>query len=262
MKHPCILFLVLSCSLTGRAELVTKAVEYSQSGTPLEGFLAYDDTRTAQGKRPGVLVIQEWWGLNDFIKEKAKALAELGYVAFAADMYGKGKVTTDAKQAGAWSDEIRTKSLMFGRANAGLDQLMKTGLVDEAKLGAIGFCFGGSATQVLAYGGANLAGIVSFHGNPVAPPSGAKSKAKFLICNGAVDPFIKPEEVETFLRGLNEAGIDYQFIDYSGAKHAFTNPGVDELGKANGLDGIRYNRAAAERSWAHMKLFFQEIFGE
>jgi dienelactone hydrolase len=187
----------------------------------------------------------------------------MGYVAFAADMYGAGVSTTDAKKAGELARQFYGKPLMAERAQAGLDQLLATGLVDASRVAAIGYCFGGSTVQALAYSGAPLAGIVSFHGGliPVPADAAAKNKAKILICSGAIDPSVSPEAYAAFSKSMNEGKFDYQFINYSGAMHAFTNPNADDLAAANGLKGIGYNAAADQRSWAHMQVFFHEIFG-
>src|SRR5450756_1457152 len=208
------------------AKVVTKSVVYEHAGTKLEGILAYDDAKTAKGKLPGVLVIPEWWGLNAYVKGRAEQLAEMGYVAFAVDMYGQGVVTEDPKKAGELAGQFYGKPLMAERANAGLEQLLKTGLVDSKKVAAIGFCFGGSTAQALAYSGAPLAGIVSFHGGPVNAPASAAGtvKAKFLLLNGAVDPTVKLEARAALEKSLEDAKIDYQSVDYAGAVHAFTNP--------------------------------------
>jgi dienelactone hydrolase len=260
MKTLVLLFVFSSVMVNARAELVTKPVAYEQGGVKLEGLLAYDDQTTAL--RPGVLVVPEWWGLNDFAKGRARQLAQLGYVAFAVDMYGAGVATTDPKKAGELAGQFYGKPLMAERAQAALDQLLKTGLVDEKKVAAIGFCFGGAVCQALAYSGAPLAGIVSFHGSliPASPEAVAKNHARFLICHGALDPFAKPEDIAAFKKSLDDGKVDYQFIYYSGAVHAFTNPGADALSAASGLKGIGYNEPAARRSWQHMKLFFDEIF--
>ncbi|HTB81431.1 MAG TPA: dienelactone hydrolase family protein [Opitutaceae bacterium] len=248
-------------ALSVQARIVTKSVPYEQAGVKLEGFLAYDDEKAAAGKLPGVLVVHEWWGLNDYAKHRAVMLAKLGYVAFAADMYGDGTSTTDAKKAGELSKQFYGKPLMAERARAGLDQLLATGLVDESRVAAIGYCFGGAVCQALAYSGAPLAGIVSFHGSLVPAPAGASNKVKLLICHGALDPFSKPEAIAAFRKSMDDGGFDYQFISYAGAVHAFTNPDADNLARQNGLNGIGYNAAADRRSWQHMQVFFTELFG-
>ncbi|HEY5752673.1 MAG TPA: dienelactone hydrolase family protein [Chthoniobacterales bacterium] len=245
------------------AAIVEKPLTYEHDGVKLIGFLAYDDTKTAAGKPPGVLLIPEWWGLNDYVKSRTKQLAELGYVAFAADMYGDGQTTTDAGKAGQLAGQFYGKPLMPERAKAGLDALLKTGLVDESRLAAIGFCFGGSTVQTLAYAGAPVVGIVSFHGSPMAPPAGVagKVKTRFLLLNGGADPLSTPADNAKVEKSLKAAKIDYQSVSYPGALHAFTNPGADELAAKNGLVGkIGYNDPAAKASWAAMQAFFGEIF--
>ncbi len=251
----------LALAVPAFARVVTRPVAYEQGGVKLEGFLAYDEAKAAKGKLPGVLVVPEWWGLNDYAKDRAKQLARLGYVAFAADMYGAGVVTTDPKKAGDLAGPFYGKPLMAERARAGLVQLLKVEQVDAARVAAIGYCFGGSTVQALAYSGAQLAGIVSFHGGliPVPADAAAKTKAKILICHGAVDPFVSKESRAAFLKSMDEGKFDYQFISYAGAVHAFTNPGADKIAAA-GLKGVGYNAAADRRSWAHMKAFFTELF--
>jgi dienelactone hydrolase len=261
MKTLSALLTLLAVPLGSRAEITTKSVPYAQGGTQLVGFLAYDGALTAKGRLPGVLVIPEWWGLNDYAKHRAEQLAQLGYVAFAADMYGQGISTTDAKEAGALAGQFHGKPILAERARAGLDQLLSTGLVDARRVAAIGYCFGGSAVQALAYAGAPLAGVVSFHGGLIPAPAGAPNGTKFLICQGAVDPTIKPEQTAAFLAAMNSGNFDYKFVLYAGARHAFTNPGADALAGANGISAaIGYNAAADHRSWADMQAFFGEIF--
>jgi len=256
--------LVLGAAAALNAKIITKPVAYEHAGVKLEGLIAYDDAKvSAAQKAPGILVVPEWWGLNDYAKDRAKQLAELGYVAFATDMYGAGVATTDAKKAGELAGPFYGKPLMAERAQAGLDQLLASGLVEAGKVAAIGYCFGGSTVQALAYTGAPLAGIVSFHGGliPVPADAAAKNKAKILVCTGAVDPLVDKESVDKFAQAMNDGKFDYQLISYSGAIHAFTNPEADKVAAANGLTGkVGYNAAADHRSWAQMKVFFKEIF--
>jgi dienelactone hydrolase len=258
--------LVLCTVASLSAKIITKPVAYEQAGVKLEGFLAYDDAVvSAANKAPGILVVPEWWGLNDYAKGRAEQLAKLGYVAFATDMYGAGVSTTDAKKAGELAGPFYGKPLMAERAQAGLDQLLATGLVEASHVAAIGYCFGGSTVQALAYTGAPLAGIVSFHGGliPVPADAAAKTKAKILICHGALDPLVGKEALDGFIQAMNDGKFDYQFISYAGAVHAFTNPGADQVAAANGLAGkIGYNAAADRRSWSQMQGFFQEIFAK
>lgn len=262
-RLPAILALAFVSFLPVSAKLVTKPVAYEHSGVKLEGWLAYDDAKvSARRKAPGVLVLPEWWGLTDYPKSRAEQLARLGYVAFAADMYGAGVTTTDPKKAGELAGQFYGKPLMAERARAGLDQLLATGFVAEGKTAAIGYCFGGSTAQVLAYSGAPLAGIVSFHGSliPATPDAAKANRARFLICHGAVDPFISDTDLVAFVKSMNEGKFDYQFVSYAGAVHAFTNPKADEIAKTAGIP-IAYHAAADRRSWTHMRSFFDEIFG-
>jgi dienelactone hydrolase len=260
MKTPVLLTACFAAALGARAAVVTKTVAYEQGGVKLQSVLVYDDQVTLQ--RPGVLVFPEWWGLNDYVKGRARQLAELGYVALAVDMYGGGRATTDPKVAGALAGQFYGKPLMAERAQAALDQLLRTGLVDDKRVAAIGFCFGGAVAQTLAYSGAPLVGIVSFHGSlvPATPEAAKRNHARFLICHGALDPFTSPAALDAFKQSLDAAKIDYQLVIYSGAKHAFTNPEADAIAAATGLSGIGYNAAAARRSWALMQSFFGEIF--
>jgi dienelactone hydrolase len=247
--------------MSASAKIVTRAVPYEHDGVKLEGYLAYDDAKTSGGKLPGVLVIPEWWGLNEYPKSRAEQLAQLGYVAFAADMYGAGVATTDPKKAGQLAGQFYGKPLMAERAKAGLDQLLQPGLVDRSRVAAIGYCFGGATVQALAWSGAPIAGIVSFHGSLIPPPASASSlKTKVLICHGAIDPFEKKEDIDAFKKAIDDAKLDYQFIMYAGAVHAFTNPNADKVAQEAGLKGIGYNAEADHRSWRHMQDFFAEIF--
>ena len=265
-RFPFACAMLFAAAVSLSAEIITKPVAYEHDGVKLEGYLAYDDAvASKEQKAPGVLVLPEWWGLTDYPKSRAEQLARLGYVAFVADMYGAGVTTTDAKKAGELARPFYGKSLMHERARAGLDQLLATGLVDAGHVAAIGYCFGGSAALALAYSGAPLAGVVSFHGSffPVPEDAAAKTKAKLLICHGAIDPLIEADELTNFLKSMDAGKFDYQFISYSGAVHAFTNPGADKLAAANNLTGkVGYNVAADRRSWDHMKVFFKEVLGK
>jgi dienelactone hydrolase len=261
MKIFAALVVAAALSVTAYSKIVTEPVSYDHQGVKLEGYLAYDDQKTGAHKLPGVLIVPEWWGINGYVKGRAEKIARLGYVAFVADMYGSGISTTDPKKAGELAAPFYGKPLMAERARAGLDRLLKSDLVDPRRIAAIGYCFGGSTAQVLAYSGAPLVGIVSFHGGliPASADAAAKNKAKFLLCHGAIDPFNKKEVVDAFLKSMDDGKFDYQFISYARAVHAFTNPDADKIAAA-GLEGVGYNAAADHRSWAHMKTFFDEVF--
>jgi dienelactone hydrolase len=237
------------------AKVETKAIEYRHGDLLLEGHLAWDDA--IQGRRPAVLVIHEWWGLNDYARRRAEMLAEMGYLAFALDMYGKGKTTQHPQEAGQWAAEIRKNVDEWRRrAEAGLKVLQEHQLADRGRTAAIGYCFGGSTVLQLAYGGAPLKGVVSFHGSLPAPPAGQEVRPKILVCHGAEDSFIPDEQIKSFQEGLRRARADWQMVYYGGARHSFTNP---DAGKA-GIDGLRYDKDADRRSWAHLGVFLRELF--
>jgi dienelactone hydrolase len=240
-----------------QANLVTKTVEYQQDGTVFKGFLAYDDA--FQGKRPGVLVVHEYWGLNDFARRKAEQLAGLGYVALAADMYGNGKVTKDPKEAAGLANELRVqnKPLLRARAQAALKTLAANPVVNPTRLGAIGFCFGGTTVLELAYSGAGLKGVVSFHGGLTSPqPEELKGiKPAILVLHGADDPHVKAEDIAAFQEAMRKGGIDWQMVYFADAVHAYMNP---EAG-SDKTKGVAYNARAAKRSWQYMQDFFKEI---
>lgn len=251
-------FLGLTYTPNLEAKVVTKVVPYKDGDVELEGYLAYDDAKEAV--RPGVLVVHEWYGLNDYAKKRADMLAELGYVAFAADMYGKGVLAKDAKQAGKLAGAVRgDKGAWMKRAKAGLDQLTSVKEVDSKRLAGIGYCFGGSTVLNMALEGMDLSAVVSFHGalpNNVTVEQAKGAKATMLISHGARDSFIKDEVIHKFRSVLDEAGTDYTFVYYSGAVHSFTNPDADKAM----MPGIGYQRAADVRSWAHMRQLFDEKF--
>ena len=240
-----------------QAKVATKDIAYEQDGQKLEGYLAYDDAKS--GPRPGVLVIHEWWGLNDYVKSRTKQLAEMGYVAFAADMYGDHKVTRDAKQAQEWSGAFYSTPAKFAaRSKAGLDVLRSQPQTDKSRLAAIGFCFGGSTVLQLAYSGEPLKATVTFHGGLMPPQESqlAQIKSPILILHGAEDGFIKPETIDQVRTSLDKAKVDWYMVTYANAVHAFTNPDADSFK----IPGIGYNEKAARRSWAEMQDFFREQF--
>jgi dienelactone hydrolase len=252
-----IALIVVGLASTVQAKIMTKTISYQHDGVNLEGFLAYDDS--LKGKRPAVLVVHEWWGLNDYVRSRAEQLASMGYVAFALDMYGKGKVTQHPSQAGEWMAQVRSNVYQWQqRALAGLEVLRKDPRTDVDRIAAIGYCFGGATVQQLAYSGADIRGVVSFHGSLLLPMSEQiqKVKAKILICHGAADPFTKLGEIEQYISAMERSGLDYQMIIYGGARHGFTNPGADKIG----MDALKYSNSADLRSWADMEVFFEEIF--
>ncbi len=251
--------LLLGLTLAGSAAAAvkTETVHYRDGDQELQGYVAWDDAKS--GKRPGVLVVHEWWGLNDYARERARKLAELGYVAFAVDMYGPGKVTTHPKEAGAWSSAISTNQAAWQqRALAGLSELRKRPQVDGSRVAAIGYCFGGSTVMQMAYAGADLKGVASFHGAlPVASEAEAKKvHASVFAAHGKDDAFVPTERVLQFQEALDKAGVDWRMTIYGGTRHGFTNPDADSYG----IDNLKYNPAADRRSWAELQRFFGEIF--
>jgi dienelactone hydrolase len=240
-----------------QAAVVNEVVTFEHEGVVLEGYLAWDDA--LEGPRPGVLVVHQWMGLTDNERMRADMLAGLGYVAFATDIYGQGirpaNVAEASEQAGKFYGDL---PLYRARLQAGLTQLEGQSNVDPEKLAAIGYCFGGKGVLELARSGADVAGVVSFHGNldTGMPASAGDIEAKILVCHGAVDPYVKPEAVHGFLEEMEAAKVDYQLIMYAGAVHAFTQKGAGD----DPAKGAAYNAAADRRSWIAMKDFFAEIF--
>lgn len=259
MKVLVYVLVVVLAALAGVAEakLVTRTVEYRQGNTVLEGYLAYDDTFT--GQRPGVLVIHEWTGVGMYIRNRTAQLAAMGYVAFAADMYGKGVRPTTPAEAGKEAGKyLSDRKLLRKRAIAGLEELRKHPLVDPARVAAIGYCFGGTTALELARSGAKLNGVVSFHGGLGSANSSGKNTilAKVLVLHGADDPHVPQQQVAAFQEEMRNSGVDWYMVSYGGAVHSFTNPDA-------GTDpsrGNAYNDKADRRSWLAMKSFFAEIF--
>jgi dienelactone hydrolase len=249
-----VLALLAAFAGAAQAKVVTKAVEYTEGGATLEGYLAYDDAKA--GTKPGVLVVHEWKGLDAYAKKRTEQLAELGYVAFAADIYGKGVRPTDPKEAGATAGKFKgDRALLRRRVQAGLDTLRKQQGVDTKRLAAIGYCFGGTTVLELARSGADVAGVVSFHGGLDTPEPAKSIKAKVLALHGADDPHVPEKDVLAFEKEMRDAKADWQLVSYGGAVHGFTNPD-------NGNDpskGVAYDAAADRRSWQAMRDFFAEI---
>src|SRR5271154_1059899 len=256
MKNLISAILILFCVMKTQGAIHTETVEYKQGGTTLEGFLAYDDS--ISGKRPGVLVVHQWFGLTDYEKRRATQLAQLGYVAFCADIYGKDARPKNVQEAGAQAGKYKNdRQLLRARVNAGLDVLKKNEFVDTQRVAAIGYCFGGTTVIELARSGADIAGVVSFHGglDSPNPDDGKNIKCKVLALAGADDPFQNPSDLTAFENEMRGAKVDWQIVFYGGAVHAFTQPNP---GFVNAR--AKYNEKADKRSWEAMKTFFAEIF--
>ena len=253
-----VLIFMFALPLTSWASVKTEKVVYTFEGDKFAGYLAYDDS--IKGPRPGILVVHEWWGINDYIKRRIGQLASLGYVAFAADMYGEGFSTKDPKEAGSMAGKLRNgdRILLRKRANAGLSVLMNNPMTDKNRVAAIGYCFGGTTVLELARNGAGIAGVVGFHGVLDTPnPDDARNiKAHILVLNGADDPNVPASQILAFQDEMRKAGVDWQMISYGGAVHSFTNPDSGN----DPSKGAAYNKKADMRSWEHMKIFFAEIF--
>ena len=263
MKFPLIvalaaLALTLFATARAQAEVKSQFIEYSHAGVTLQGFIAFDDATA--GKKPGVLVCHEWWGLNDNAQDKCKMLAKEGYIAFALDMYGKGNVTTDPKKAGEWAANLSADpKALRERAAAGLKVLAGHASCDASKIAVTGYCMGGTVALELARTGADVKAIVCFHTSTLSAKDASDNKAikgRLLVCNGADDTFIKQDEKTLFMSQMKDAGVDYQFIEYGGAVHSFTNPKADSFK----IPSVGYNEKADKRSWAAMKALFAEVF--
>lgn len=241
------------------AAIKMQTIDYQQGGVTLEGFLAYDDATTA--KRPGILVFPQFKGVSDHEKGAAKRLAELGFAAFVGDIYGKGVFHQDRKAAATESEKyFNDRPLVRARAHAALAELLKSPLVDASRIAAIGYCFGGMAALELARSGADVEGVVTFHGDlATKTPEDAKNiKGHVLALHGAADPVVTPDQVAAFEKEMSDAKVDWQLIAYSDAVHAFTEPDDPTAPRTR----VAYNEKADKRSWIAMKDFLQEIFAK
>jgi dienelactone hydrolase len=255
----CLIPFVLLFSTEAGAEVKTRTIEYHQGNTVLEGFMAYEPA--GKPLKPGVLIVHDWTGVGRFVKNRAEQLARLGYVAFAADIYGRGVRPNNPNDAAATAAIYKNnRSLLRERVKAGMEELRRQDGVDPERIAAIGYCFGGTAVLELARSGADIKGVVSFHGGLDTPnPQDAKNiRSKVLVLHGADDPFVPPEQVKVFEDEMRGGNVDWQLVKYSKAVHSFTNP---DAGNDNSK-GAAYNADADRRSWEQMKSFFKEIFQE
>ena len=255
-----LLVLFLISSALANAGIVGKEVSYTSDSLTMKGYLVYDDA--VKGKRPGILVVHEWWGLNANMRDRAEMLARLGYVALAVDMYGSGKMSEHPDDAGKFASEVMSSMpRMKGRFLAAMECLRRDENVDTSRIGAIGSCFGGGVVLAMAREGADLKAVVCFHGSLATknPATKGSIKAKILVCNGADDKFVSEDAIRNFKEEMKSAGADFQFINYPGAVHGFTNPGATELGKKFDMK-IAYNEEADKKSWEEMKKLFARAF--
>lgn len=244
-----------------RSSVIGEEVSYSADTLTMNGYIAFDDASTE--KRPGILVVHEWWGHDEYARERADMLAELGYVALAVDMYGNGKQANHPEDAMAFAGNVMGNfENAKARFNAALETLKSNPNVDTEKIGAIGYCFGGSVILSMANAGLELDGVAAFHAGlqlPQMPTEGMNSR--ILILNGAEDEFITDEQVENLTGALESVNADYQYINYEGVMHSFTNPGADSLGQKFELP-LAYDAEADSLSWEEMKAFFIQTFAD
>lgn len=258
MKKYFVLAALFLATVNALSQFKLEPVEYKQGEAVLDGYIAYD--AGAKGMRPGIVIVHDWMGVGDYMKMRAEQLVKLGYVAFIADIYGKGVRPKDGKEASQLAGKFKAdRALLRARAQAAVDELKKRDFVDPKRLGAIGYCFGGGTVLELARSGANLAGVISFHGFLDTPnPDDAKNiKGKVLVLHGADDPYESAKDIQGFQDEMRKAKVDWEFVEYGGAVHAFTQ-------KAAGDDpskGAAYNERADKRSYARMVAFFTELFG-
>ncbi|WP_115461782.1 dienelactone hydrolase family protein [Winogradskyella aurantiaca] len=280
MKHFKLLFLTLtvvmfsSCKKTNNESLDSskemlvspkevkikgEEITYTADSISMKGYIAFNENQ--KGKRPGIIVIHEWWGHNDYVRERADQLAEIGYTAIAIDMYGDGKQAEHPDDAGKFAMSVFSNlPEATARFNAALELLKQQESVDPEKIAAIGYCFGGSVALTMANSGADLDAVAAFHSGvqlPVMP--GSDLKARVLVCNGADDPFVSPESVTAFKEAMDATGKPYEYIAYPGAVHSFTSKAADANGEKFGLP-LKYNAEADAKSWESMKSLFAEVF--
>lgn len=253
--------IALSFAGVSHAAIQEEAVSYKDGSTVMKGFVVYDDA--SKTKRPGIILIHEWWGITKHVHEEARKFAGLGYTAFIADMYGDGKTADNPKDAGALAGEVRKNpAMMQARFTAARDALAAHATVDAAAIGASGYCFGGSVVLDMARTGMDLKGVAAFHAGLGAAGSQAeagKVKAKVLVLNGEADPLVKPEAIDAFKKEMTTAKVDYRYLSYPGAVHAFTNPEATEKGKQFNLP-LAYHPEADKQAKAEAAKFFSDAF--
>ena len=248
------------CSLPALADINTQQVNYQVDGVSLQGYLAIP--KGLSEKTPGILVVHEWWGHNEYARKRAEMLAESGYIAFALDMYGDNKVTDHPKEAKQFMQEAtRDSQVLTDRFNAALELLKQQEYIDPDRIAAIGYCFGGAVVLNMARAGTELKGVVSFHGSLATknPAVKDKVKAKVLVLHGGNDALVPAEQVQAFEEEMQAANVDYELVIYEGVDHSFTNPAADEIGEKHSMP-ISYDQEADEDSWQRMKNLLIEIF--
>ncbi|SDN91754.1 dienelactone hydrolase family protein [Pseudomonas jinjuensis] len=254
--------LLLGLAFGAQAAIQTREIPYQATdGTQMIGYFAYDDAKA--GPRPGVLVVHEFWGLNDYAKRRARDLAALGYSAMAIDMYGSGKVGAHPEEArGFMQEALKNAHSAKARFDAALELLKQQPQTDRTRIAAIGYCFGGRVVLDMARQGAPLAGVAAFHAplGTNTPAQAGVVKARVLVEHGGADKLVPADQVAAFKAEMDKAKVDYKFVVQPGAKHSFTNPDADSAHQHHGLD-VAYDKTADEKSWADLQAFFKEIFG-
>jgi dienelactone hydrolase len=261
MKRLLFALLILVCWNTHAiGAIIGEPVMYKAGDLAMQGYLAYDDS--IAGKRPGILVVHEWWGHNEYARARARMLAELGYTALAVDMYGEGKQAEHPDDAGKFASEVRQNMpAATQRFSAAMQLLQQHPTVDPEHIAAVGYCFGGGVVLEMARQGLDLDAVVSFHGSLATdkPAASGMVKARILVCDGADDKMSTPEQIQAFHREMKAAGVDYKFISYPGAKHSFTNPGADIYAEKFNIP-VGYNAEADKKSWQDMQDFLKDSF--
>ncbi|AQX09967.1 dienelactone hydrolase family protein [Elizabethkingia ursingii] len=239
-------------------EITTEDFTYSENGKTFKSFLAFDKNKS--GKLPVVFIIPEWWGMNDYVKSRAKQLADLGYMAIAVDMYGEGKMVDNPDDAGKLAKPFYGNAELAKQSfEAALKQIEKNEKADTGKMAAIGYCFGGAMALNMARINEPLKGVISFHGNLMTGVKPVTNKIPVLVLNGEDDTFVSKDEIASFKKQMDSAGVQYKFVNYPGAIHSFTNPDATAVGKKYKLK-VAYNEAADKASWEEMITFFNKIF--
>jgi dienelactone hydrolase len=251
---------LLLAAVPALAAVVGKPVVYKANGLSMNGYVAYDDA--IKGKRPGVLIVHEWWGLNDYARKRADMLAQEGYIAMAVDMYGNGKTADHPKDAGAFATAVgKDPVAALARFKAAMATLEHEAVTDRKNIAAIGYCFGGGQVLNMARAGLTLKGVVSFHGSLATdhPAKPGQIKARIRVFTGAADPMAPSDVVKAFEKEMQDAQADYKLVSYPGAMHSFTNPDADKFGKQFDMP-LKYDAAADHDSWTQTLAFFKEIF--
>jgi dienelactone hydrolase len=256
--------LVFSCSESQpeKPNITGQEITYMADSLQMKGYLAYDKNSTA--KRPGILIVHEWWGHNEYARKRARMLAELGYVALAIDMYGDGKKADHPEDAQKFAMAVMSNiESAKARFTAAMKVLKEQPVTDPERISAIGYCFGGGVVLHMARMGLDLDAVVSFHGSlgTHTPAQPGVVKAKILVCNGGADGFVTPEQIDAFKNEMDSAGVDYKFVSYEGAKHSFTNPDADMFAEKFNMP-LAYNEKADKQSWQDMQQLLNQIYGK